>query len=131
MKKSLFLVITICSIIVICGVVVLSRFVGTRSFNTMMDGGMANQQQMKDTTRGMQPSGVRPDNVSERDAQGAELLGRYCTQCHELPNPRMHSAEEWPSVVENMQDIMRTRGKSEIADNEKKAITKYLIQHSH
>jgi hypothetical protein len=29
-----------------------------------------------------------------------------CTQCHELPDPRRHSAREWPAVVERMKRHM-------------------------
>ncbi len=135
MKKSRFLVMTIALIIGICGLIVLTKFFGNWPFqtkNTMMGGGVMKQQQMKDSTRGMNPAipsqDIKQSNLSERDDQGAKLLSLYCTQCHELPNPHMHRAEEWPSVVENMQDVMRSRGKPELADNEKKIITNYLIQ---
>lgn len=43
---------------------------------------------------------------------GARLLQRYCVQCHNLPNPAMHDARRWPSVVERM--VLRMRGKGNL-----------------
>jgi len=33
---------------------------------------------------------------------GAQLLAQYCAQCHNLPHPGMHTAEEWPQLTRNM-----------------------------
>ena len=44
------------------------------------------------------------------DSRGARLVVRYCVQCHNLPNPAMHDAKRWPSVVERMVVRMRGRG---------------------
>lgn len=72
----------------------------------MMDEGMMNQQQMKDMMKsmmpGMLPPGIKSENLPEWNSQGAKLLIRYCTQCHELPNPSMHSSEEWPAITRRM-----------------------------
>ena len=43
-------------------------------------------------------------------SQGAQLAQRYCVQCHNLPNPAMHEAARWPSVVERMVLRMQGRG---------------------
>jgi len=43
-------------------------------------------------------------------SQGATLVKRYCVQCHNLPNPAMHQAAKWPSIVERMVLRMRGRG---------------------
>ena len=43
---------------------------------------------------------------------GARLLVRYCVQCHNLPNPAMHDARRWPSVLERM--VLRMRGKGNL-----------------
>ncbi len=42
-------------------------------------------------------------------SRGARLTVRYCVQCHNLPNPAMHHAEKWPSIVERM--VLRMEGK--------------------
>ena len=48
--------------------------------------------------------------LPERDSRGAKLVLRYCIQCHNLPNPAMHAAARWPSVVDRMVLRMRGRG---------------------
>ena len=45
-------------------------------------------------------------------SRGAQLVVRYCVQCHNLPNPAMHDAKRWPSVVERM--VVRMRGKGNL-----------------
>jgi len=45
-------------------------------------------------------------------SRGARLVLRYCVQCHNLPNPAMHDAKRWPSVVERM--VVRMRGKGNL-----------------
>ena len=44
--------------------------------------------------------------IPEANAPGAESFRIACGQCHALPDPRMHSAKEWPAVVERMQKNM-------------------------
>ena len=34
------------------------------------------------------------------------MYQRACNQCHELPDPAAHSADEWPAVVARMQSNM-------------------------
>ena len=48
------------------------------------------------------PPGVTPADLPEPAAMGAQLVGKYCAQCHEVPSPAMHSATDWPSVVRRM-----------------------------
>lgn len=48
--------------------------------------------------------------LPERQSPGARLLVRYCVQCHNVPNPAMHHAEKWPSIVDRMVYRMQGRG---------------------
>ena len=60
-----------------------------------------------------------------------------CAQCHVLPDPRRHTASEWPAVVERMRrnmawanrvtgdPILRTKPELDTAD-----ITRYLQRHA-
>lgn len=48
--------------------------------------------------------------LPERGSAGAELTLRYCVQCHNLPNPAMHEAAKWPSILERMVLRMEGRG---------------------
>lgn len=52
------------------------------------------------------PPGLTPEQLPDAGGQGAMLMDNYCTQCHELPGPGRHTAEEWPLVLERMLVIM-------------------------
>lgn len=56
--------------------------------------------------RNTAPPGFDPAALPRSHAPGAPLLTRYCTQCHELPGPGHHTAEEWPAVLERMYVLM-------------------------
>jgi len=71
-----------------------------------MGQGMMNQDQMRDMMHrmmpGMLPPGIKPEELPDPDSKGAHLLTHYCDQCHYLPAPGMHTAEEWPLVANRM-----------------------------
>jgi mono/diheme cytochrome c family protein len=48
---------------------------------------------------GLPPNDFQPEDLPEPGSRGAGLLQVYCIQCHWLPTPQMHSAEEWPILV--------------------------------
>jgi cytochrome c5 len=48
------------------------------------------------------PAGLNVADLPEPGSAGAQLLGRYCAQCHALPTPGAHSATDWPSVARRM-----------------------------
>jgi len=50
--------------------------------------------------------------LPEPRSRGAQLTLSYCVQCHNLPNPAMHDARRWPSVLERM--VARMRGKGNL-----------------
>jgi uncharacterized membrane protein YfcA len=54
------------------------------------------------------PPAIEPRNLPEPSSAGARLTVRYCVQCHNLPNPQMHTRSRWQSVVERM--VWRMRG---------------------
>ena len=61
-----------------------------------------NMEMMQDMMSGRLPPGIEPEDLPEPDSTGAKLLVRYCTQCHTLPSPSMHTAQEWPEVTQRM-----------------------------
>ena len=87
------------------------------------------------------PPAVEPRQLPEPRSEGARLTVRYCVQCHYLPNPQMHTAERWDSVVARM--VWRMQGKGNLGglmkdmmdkveaptDQEIAALTAYLKQH--
>lgn len=52
------------------------------------------------------PPGMQVDQLPQAESQGAALLKTYCNQCHELPGPGRHTADEWPAVFERMVTLM-------------------------
>lgn len=59
---------------------------------------------------GQLPPGIAPQDLPDPRSEGARLLNHYCTQCHNLPGPGMHTAQEWPSVVDRMNQRMQMMG---------------------
>jgi len=86
------------------------------------------------------PPGIDPNKLPEATSNGAQLLGHFCTQCHELPGPGMHSEEEWPRVVARMnwrmqmmsgQNMMRMMPDIKApSDNELQTLVAYLQKHA-
>ena len=56
---------------------------------------------------GLPPPNFNLADLPEPDARGAALLGAYCIQCHWLPAPQMHAAQEWPILMRRM--VMRAQ----------------------
>ena len=48
------------------------------------------------------PRSITPDALPDAGSPGAQAAARYCVQCHHLPNPAMHSAERWNTIVKRM-----------------------------
>ncbi len=55
---------------------------------------------------GLDEGAIMPEPKSE----SAILFKKYCSQCHNMPNPVMHSALEWPVVFQRMVRHARTIG---------------------
>lgn len=68
----------------------------------MMRGRDPMKEMMQEMMSGRLPPGISPEDLPEPDSPGARLLVRYCSQCHNLPGPAMHTAEEWPFVEARM-----------------------------
>jgi len=73
--------------------------------------------------------------LPESKSQGAKLVNRYCTQCHALPNPKLHSTEGWSVTLERMNARMQwmSQNGNEIlapTTNELETLTAYMRKHS-
>jgi mono/diheme cytochrome c family protein len=107
----------------------------------MMGGGMMDREGMKEMMQRMMPDmlppGIKPESLPEPESRGAKLFSRYCTQCHNLPSPAMHSAVEWPvitsrmfsrmSMMSGMMGMMNVENPS---SEERQTIVAYLQAHS-
>ena len=84
---------------------------GMMGMDDKKDQGMMDQGHMKEMMQqmmgGMLPPSIKPQDLPDPESQGAKLLSTYCAQCHHLPSPRMHAAEDWPRVAGRM--LMRER----------------------
>jgi cytochrome c5 len=56
------------------------------------------------------PARNEPAALPNADSQGAKLLGRYCAQCHGLPDPKAYSVDEWSRVMDRMSLRMKAVG---------------------
>ncbi len=80
------------------------------------------------------PGGFAAGDLPEPESRGAKLFGRYCSQCHNLPTPKMHSTDEWPVMFERMLGHLRIMGgrmpgvKVPVGE-ERDAIVSYLKRH--
>lgn len=63
---------------------------------------------MRAMTNAQFPPGLETTNLPEAQSREANLLTKYCTQCHGLPGPGMHTQDDWPQVVERMTQYMQT-----------------------
>ncbi|MCK5002444.1 MAG: hypothetical protein KAS57_05440 [Gammaproteobacteria bacterium] len=52
------------------------------------------------------PPGLEPALLPDAGGQGSLMMEEYCTQCHAMPGPGRHTAEEWPQVLERMLVLM-------------------------
>jgi len=84
------------------------------------------------------PPGLTVAALPEPRSPGAVLLGRYCTQCHNLPGPDRHRATEWPEVTTKMFMLMDVShrfgglmGRVEVMQPQEQAtLLAYLQQHA-
>jgi cytochrome c5 len=85
---------------------------------------------------GEMPRGVDPALLPEPQSSGARLVNQYCTQCHGLPSPALHSAPGWSPVAGRMNarmQWMRQNSSMAIAaptPEELKAIIEYMQAHA-
>lgn len=86
---------------------------------------------------GAMPRPLGPAQLPEPEAEGARLLTQYCTQCHDLPSPKQHSASGWPATVARMNTRMQWMSQSNSSmkiesptANELRTLTAYLEKHA-
>lgn len=48
------------------------------------------------------PAGIEAAQLPDAGSSGAQLVARYCSQCHGIPSPASHAAEDWPATMRRM-----------------------------
>jgi cytochrome c5 len=80
------------------------------------------------------PAGIEPGDLPDPRARGADLMVRYCAQCHSLPTPTAHSATDWPGVTRRMwlrmDELPESLGVKAPTTAERYEILKYLTVNS-
>ncbi|MDW3094694.1 MAG: hypothetical protein R8G33_03375 [Gammaproteobacteria bacterium] len=83
---------------------------------------------------GNMPQGILPTLLPDNPSEGAQTLIKNCAQCHGLPAPGLHTAQEWPSVVQRMKmHISWSKKWMQINvpdEQELNLITNYLQEHA-
>ena len=64
--------------------------------------------------------------LGPKDAPGLAFFQQACSLCHALPDPGLHTSDEWPVIVARMQKNMDIMGKPGINDQERDEIVGYL-----
>lgn len=94
---------------------------------------------MKSVMGSVLPLGISEENLPNPKSPGAQLLIKHCTQCHELPGPGLHSANDWPKVFERMRKRTHQLSQKErvmmaiepMSDTDAKTILTYLQKHGY
>jgi cytochrome c5 len=70
------------------------------------------------------------DNSSDHrvgnSPSGFALTEKFCSQCHAAPEPRQHTADEWPEVIARMLDHMQRSGRAMPGPDQLEKIVDYL-----
>lgn len=48
------------------------------------------------------PEGIPASDLPDAGGRGAGLVATYCGQCHGIPSPRRHAAEDWEATARRM-----------------------------
>ena len=65
--------------------------------------GQDNQQEEGWSNDALQmPEGIKASSLPAPDSEGAHLTASYCSQCHGIPSPASHSAQDWVPVFRRM-----------------------------
>ncbi|MBI2890257.1 MAG: hypothetical protein HYY13_05675 [Nitrospirae bacterium] len=79
---------------------------------------------------------LNPEHLPDTGSEAAGLYARYCSQCHALPSPQMHTAEEWRTAIARMMERMKTvqgmtkSGLHVPSDADARTIMEYLARHA-
>lgn len=75
-------------------------------------------------------------SLPEPESKGAQLVSKYCSQCHASPSPSLHTGEEWGEITSRMRahisdQAQATAGSVKMPSaTELDAITTYLDQYA-
>jgi hypothetical protein len=66
----------------------------------------------------------------EPESPGGQILLERCGTCHGAPLPATHTAKEWPTIVQRMQQRMVSKAFQPLSEPEQQTLVNYLQQHA-
>jgi len=75
-----------------------------------------------------QQPAVSANILPEPASEGAQVMKKFCSDCHAPPSPATHTAEEWPNVVYRMQERRRMKAYQMMDEHEHALLLDYLIK---
>ena len=69
---------------------------------------------------------LRVSGVALPPGRDREFFSRTCSQCHDLPDPMQHSAQDWRAVVRRMMDHMEQILNTTLVPDDMDRIVRYL-----
>lgn len=80
------------------------------------------------------PPGLLAADLPDPQSEGAQALAQFCTACHSLPAPTIHSATDWPSVMRRMwlrMELLPAGLRVPVpSEQQRQAIVNYLLSHA-
>jgi len=71
---------------------------------------------------------VDPKDFDLKSSKEALLFQNICSQCHALPDPKLHTPEDLPNVVDRMRKNSEVMGMKVFENEERNDIVKFLSQ---
>ena len=65
-------------------------------------------------------------SLPEPGSEGAQMVKKFCSDCHAPPSPLVHTAKEWPNVIYRMQERRRMKAYDLIPEPERIILLEYL-----
>jgi cytochrome c2 len=64
------------------------------------------------------------------NSTAGKTFSTICSQCHALPDPKQHTDDEWPAVVQRMVQNMKLMGKSVPDEETVETVLGFLQKHT-
>lgn len=68
--------------------------------------------------------------LPEPGSEGAQMLKKFCSDCHAPPRPAVHTAKEWPNVIYRMQERRRMKAYVLMDETEERVLLDYLKKYA-
>ena len=87
------------------------------------------EKELSEVLNYLQENAQKPINANaypDLKSESGKDFSQLCVQCHVLPDPIQHTAEEWPAVVDRMSGYMAVQNKQVPNEQQTEKIVEYL-----